>query len=351
MNKKMIFIAIPAVLLFLASCSTVPTIPSPVPPDPTGVSEPGSWGSVEMALSVDYSLLNPLDIPKYTRIKLSFLGEYIPPEDISEDNFLVFEDGKAQGFILSRITAVFKRLDIVLLVDVTGSMSSAIKGVKNSIKGFMDYLKTHGFDVRVAVVPFDDYAPSEDKKYDPEWLNLSDPDTVKDYVDQFTAYGGGDSPENSYGAILFAWNNVGWRPASQRIFILFTDARSHYRGESTSTKFDPKANKDDILKLILGRATLYMVAYTGSYSETDTDFSSPNDPREIAVRTGGFVIYLSYSEEADLTKIGIAESVVNTFFITFESNSPGKDHVVEVYYRENPTSSSWDGKATLHASY
>ncbi len=348
--RKLLWSLIPLMILFVSSCSTIPTISSPVPPDPVD-TEPSIWGDdVQMSLSVDYTpFLNPIDFPKYTRIKLSFLN-YTPSSELSENNFKVFEDGRAQGFILSKLSSVNNKVDLVLLIDVTGSMGNVLNGIKNSISSFLNYLSESGLDVRVGVIPFNDFAPS-DPAYDPPWLDLSDFTTAENYVNNLNAQGGGDYPENSYGAIMFAWENVSWRKSAQRVFILFTDAYSHYAGEEGAESFSPEYAKEDVLKALMGRATLYMVAasgYNSPYDPADTDFSQPQDPREIAVETGGFVIYQSGAAAVDLTDIGIAESVVNTYYITFQSDSPSKNHVIKVYYK-GP--SGEEGQAVLHASY
>ena len=349
--KKLIWIlSIISLIIVISSCQNVPTLPSEIPEDPSGVTEPASWGDdVKFRVSLDKTtLMTPIGIPDTTKIKVSFIN-YEVPSDISVDNFKVFEDGKAQGFLLSKLSEVTSKIDIMIIMDVTGSMNEEINGLKNSLVSFIEYLKEEGFDVKVGILPYDDYAPSHDREYSPKWLNLtSDLDDARDYVSELEAVGGGDGPENAYGAIMYAWNNVSWRAGSQRIFILLTDAPSHYKGDGSYTDFDPKYTKDEVLKALEGYATLYMVASTGYYSEDDTDFSDSTDPREIAVKTGGFVIYQSGGEEVDLTDIGIAESIKSTFIIEFQSDSPEKEHRISVYY-EGPDGKK--GHAEITAEY
>ncbi len=339
MKMKIVLIA-SAILIavLLSSCSNIPTFSGNIPPDPTGVSQPTSWGNdVQMALSVDRSLsLTPLTLQDYNHIRVSFLG-YTPPDSVNRDNFKVFEDGKAQGFLLEKVSEVRSKVDIVFIVDVTGSMGEEINGVKSSMINFINDLESSGLDAKVAVVPYDDYIPTKDHTYSPPWLDLSNLSDAADYVNNLIAAGGGDGPENAYGAIMYAWKNVSWRPDSQRVFILLTDAFSHYRGDSSWSDsyndFSPKFTKEEVISALSGYATLYMVASTGFYySSSDTDFSNPADPREIAVRTGGFVIYQSGSEEVDLSKIGLAEAISSSYIITFESDSPVGTHTISVYY-------------------
>ncbi len=320
------------------SCGQIPSIPSSLPVDPD-YSEPASWGNdVDFVVTIDKSpYLVPIGAPDHKRIKVSFIN-YEVPESVNEDNFMVFEDGKAQGFALFKESEVRSVVDIVFLIDVTGSMGKEIEGVKNSITNFLTYLKNSGLDVRVAIVPFGDYAPADETttdgiELDPRWLDFSDTVQAQEYVDQLTVGWGGDAPENSYGAILYAWNNATWRSGSNRILILLTDAFSHYEGDDGYSEFEPKTTKDELTNKLKGYATLYMVASTyGDYLDTDADFSGEGDPREIAVETGGMVIYQSGDEEVDLSSIGITDAILNTYVIIFESNSPGGTHEITVYY-------------------
>ena len=341
-RKVFLFVLAAAVAVLLSSCSNIPTFSGGIPEDPEGVSEPTSWGNdVQMALSIDKTLsLTPLTLQDYNRIKLSFLG-YTPPDDVNEDNVKVFEDGKAQGFLLEKVSRVRNKVDIVFIVDVTGSMGEEINGVKSSMINFINDLESSGLDAKVAIVPYDDYVPTKDYTYSPSWLDLSNLSDASSYVGDLIAAGGGDFPENAYGAIMYAWNNVSWRSDSQRIFILLTDAFSHYKGDSgwvdSTNNFSPEFTKNEIISALSGYATLYMVAsidpyYGDYYHKGDSNFSHPGDPREIAIRTGGFVIYQSGSEEVDLSSIGLTEAITSSYIITFESDSPVGTHTISVYY-------------------
>ena len=352
--KKLIWIlSIISLIIVISSCQNVPTLPNEIPKDPTGMTEPTSWGDdVKFNASLDKTaLMTPIGIPDTTKIKISFTN-YDIPSDISVDNFKVFEDGKAQGFLLSKLSETTNKIDIMIIMDTTGSMGNEIDGLKNSLVNFINYLKDGGFDVKVGIVPYDDNAPaggSDYSTYDPAWQNLTDLTTARDYVSKLYASGGGDYPENTYGAIMYAWNNASWRAEAQRIFILFTDNSSHYKDDGSYTNFEPQYTKDEVISALEGYATLYMVASTGDYySEGGTDFSNPADPREIAIVTGGFVKYQSGYEEVDLTKIGIAESIKSTYIIEFQSDSPEKEHEISVYYEGHDSD---QGHAKITAEY
>lgn len=336
MKRILWLFSILIIIIAITSCQNIPTLPNELPSDPEGVTEPTSWGNdVNFGLSLDKFInITPIGIPDTTKLKVSFIN-YTVPSDISEDNFLVFEDGKAQGFVLSELTETTNKIDVMVIMDTTGSMSQEIDGLKASLVNFINYLDESGFDIQVGILPYDDYAPANDLTLSKPWQDLTDDfTTAQSFVNELYAAGGGDGPENAYAGILYAWNNASWRPRAQRILILLTDAVSHYEGDGSSYEL---YSKSDVLEKIEGYATLYMVASTGYYYyETDTDFTSPFDPRELAVRTGGFVIYQSGGEEVDLSSIGIGEAIKSTFIIEFQSDSPSLTHEIDVYY-EGPS--------------
>lgn len=337
-------------IMILAACGVLPTLPALIPPDPLGVSKPDPWGDdVEIYGSVDKApILTPIDLPLAVKIRVNIPGY---EEGLTSGNFLVFEDNRAQGFILIKESEERSGADIVFIVDVTGSMSEEIEGVKNSMVDFIQSLETEGLDVKVGIVPYSDYAPSsttDSVGFDPAFLNLSDPTTAADYANNLSASGGNDTPENAYGAIMYAWKNMSWRKETQRIFILITDAPSHYEGDSdwsdSTNDFDPKYTKSDVINALYGFATLHIVASTGGYySDTDTDFSDPGDPREIAVLTGGLIIYQDPYGAPDLPAIGIAEHIASSWIIIFESDSPTASHNIDIYF-EGPD----DKRGELH---
>ncbi|MDK2865229.1 MAG: hypothetical protein PWP37_1421 [Thermotogota bacterium] len=354
MRRLIPFIAAGLLVLLFAACAEIPTLPTVIPPDPEGVTEPTTWGSsVEVYGSIDKApFLTPLDVPDFVKVRVS-IPEFTDSK-FTKDNFLVFEDGKAQGFLIFKESEKRSAADIVFVVDVTGSMGTEINGVKNSLSNFIQDLKDSGLDVRVGVMPYGDYAPAREDtddmiEFDPPFLNLSDPDTAQDYVELLGVGYGGDGPENAYGAIVQAWKNMSWRRSAQKIIILLTDAVSHYRGDGSYQPFDPQYTKDEVIAALKGFATLHIVASTGGYfSEYDTDFSSPDDPREIAVETGGLIIYQDPYGEPDLSAIGIVEYVESSWIIVFQSDSPADTHDVDIYFDADGDTFTTDDQGALH---
>ena len=140
--------------------------------------------------------------------------------------------------------------DIVLLVDVTGSMTPCINALRDSIKKFMTELAEGSAEIepvddwRARVVGYRDYLHDAKETYG--WLCdndfTRDVDELKHQLDKLTAKGGGDEPESLLDAIQVVLdagelsaneqevtNGKQWRNYTQasRILVVFTDASYH----------------------------------------------------------------------------------------------------------------------------
>lgn len=111
--------------------------------------------------------------------------------------------------------------DIVMIIDVTGSMGPYIQGVFLAIDGFMQILMEGGIDALFGLVLF------RDEKYRqmPECYDLgTSRDRIRAVLNQTEAKGGGDEEESSLPAIQRALGLNGYRKGAQRILLLITDA-------------------------------------------------------------------------------------------------------------------------------
>ncbi|WP_161484646.1 vWA domain-containing protein [Kosmotoga arenicorallina] len=348
--KKLLRLLLASAVILLASCGIIPVLQQEIPLDPFGVKIPGAWGNdLEIFFAIDKlpssnPLFDPVTSPMPLKLRMS-IPDYLGSLD--DGKVLVFEDGKAQGFVMTKETEVRIGADIVFLVDTTGSMSDEISGIKSSIQDFLQALIDAGYDAKASIIPFGDYAPSdpvyEGANYSTPFINLSSPGAASDYSTELVAYGGRDLPENIYGAIMFAWNNINWRPHAERVIILLTDAFSHYTGDQPpdiawpygivpENDFSAKYTKQDVLEAIYGYATFHIIASTGTfYFESDTDFSHPGDPRELVNATSGLTIYQEGSEEPDLSEIGLTEYILSSWLIFFETDSYINSHDLSVF--------------------
>lgn len=135
-------------------------------------------------------------------------------------------------------------VDIVFLVDSTGSMGDCIDGLKVAIKDFFAFLtdpvrnKFTITDWRTKVVGY------RDVTFDENWIEnnpfVRSVEEVNEQVDSLKAEGGGDEPESLLDALFLlsdmkeaptaeSADGWSWRPykSAARVIIAFTDATYH----------------------------------------------------------------------------------------------------------------------------
>ena len=134
------------------------------------------------------------------------------------------------------------KVDIVMCIDITGSMQDCIDTVKSRALQFWPDLQEalkaaskNVSDVRVKVIGFRDFeADGSSALEESRYFNLSDqgssdPEEYKQFVNNLVADGGGDEPENSLEALSLAiqsdWVQTGDR--RRHVIVMFTDASAH----------------------------------------------------------------------------------------------------------------------------
>jgi hypothetical protein len=136
-------------------------------------------------------------------------------------------------------------VDIVFLLDVTGSMQPCIDALKNNIATFIDTLTTKGANNENPVKHWRAKAVGyRDAKEDREWFAdapfVEDPAALKAQLSVLKAEGGGDEPESLLDALHRVANMPTtakgtqpepdkWRYRSEaaRVVVAFTDASYH----------------------------------------------------------------------------------------------------------------------------
>lgn len=127
-------------------------------------------------------------------------------------------------------------IDIVMCIDVTGSMQPIIDKVKanalNFYENFMIEMDAHGKrkdQVRIKVIAFGDYECDEKPMEESRFFNLTVPEEnteFRNFVNGLEANGGGDLEENGLEAIAKAIQSDWTATGSKRrhVILLFTDA-------------------------------------------------------------------------------------------------------------------------------
>lgn len=114
-------------------------------------------------------------------------------------------------------------LDVVFVVDSTGSMSSYINSAKAFARDMAGRIsKQNG---RVALVEYRDLGDSFTARV-LAGLN-ADTTVMQEKLDAITVGGGGDTPEAALHALMTAFNGLEWRNGATKAAILLTDAAYH----------------------------------------------------------------------------------------------------------------------------
>ncbi|MDZ7316521.1 MAG: VWA domain-containing protein [candidate division KSB1 bacterium] len=178
-------------------------------------------------LQVSITQIDPANFP-LIKCLVSVVDQDInqPVTDLYVGNFDVREENRpTQDLRVRKLDAsIGTRADIVFVFDVTGSMGEEISGLKERVVEFADSLSRSGVDFRLGLITFGD-----------EVLSISDftsnPLEFKSWVEGLIADGGGDDKENALEGLAAA-ARLSFRQATQKVFILITDADYHEAGES-----------------------------------------------------------------------------------------------------------------------
>jgi Mg-chelatase subunit ChlD len=125
-----------------------------------------------------------------------------------------------------------KTLEMVFVIDTTGSMGGLIEGAKQKIWGIINEVmqKEAQPRVKVGLVAFRDHGDSYVTKVLPLTEDL---DQVYSNLMDYNAAGGGDTPEAVGSALVDGVSKAGWsrsRPGLAQIIFLVGDAPPQYNG-------------------------------------------------------------------------------------------------------------------------
>ena len=210
--------------------------------------------------------------------------------NLQKDDFSITEDGKDVDITDFAGAGDVRSVDIVFVFDTTTSMAQEVEGMKQTSIAFATKLEQTGRDYRLGLVDFGDVI---NRVLKGDGTLTDNAGEFRDWISSIRLAGGGcDIPENSLGALQEA-TQMSFRDATQKIFILITDAPPHHFGDPN----DANVSFDDLTislgytlqTLMEANVTVYVVA--------------PNhqDFREIVQETGGE--FYNIHGESDFTDI------------------------------------------------
>lgn len=179
------------------------------------------------------------------------------------------------------------KVDIVMCIDITGSMQDCIDIVKNRALQFWPDLKEalaaaskNVSDVRVKVIGFRDFEADGDGALEiSRYFNLSDqgssdPEDYKAFVNGLVADGGGDEPENSLEALALAiqsdWVQTGDK--RRHVIVMFTDASAHKLEDANRSNPNYPENMPESFEDL---TDVWMTPSSGQQGGTKTKLKQP----------------------------------------------------------------------------
>jgi pimeloyl-ACP methyl ester carboxylesterase len=251
-----------------------------------------------------------------------------PARGLTKANFTVVENHCLKPFEITTSEGNLG-VDLVFVQDLSGSMSSAITGVRNSVLQFAATLRDRGLNVRIGSVGFSGpgtittHANQGSCERIGPVQDLASPETFREHVAAtWFATGGCDAPENALEAIEYAHERLTWRSGATRVYVLITDVSVH---TATTRCNGLGACTDQTLESIVGlvgsTATIHVVAPSSASQRTT---GGGLDPYLLAERTGGG--RLALSSTLNLNTLGIADRVADIVRLTFASGSGDPAH-------------------------
>lgn len=148
--------------------------------------------------------------------------------NLNQSNLSFFMDGvRVDSFkvLEMRGTSI---LDVVFIIDETGSMSTAQDSVRTRLVEFADSLSALGYNTQFGLIGYKDLdtprvASTEGYHLFFDGLLTNDIFLFRDSIASLEAIGGGDAQENLLDAIERGLNDIAWRPDAQKVIIAVTN--------------------------------------------------------------------------------------------------------------------------------
>jgi len=257
-------------------------------------------------------------------------------------------------------------IDIVFILDNTGSMGGTITGVKDSIVAFAQTLEAAGVDAKFGLVTYGDsalhptppgYITSEgftDASYLRPVLDLTTAASLEGTLATVHADGGGDGPENPLDGVKWslttnastgAFENITWRTGAQKVLVILTDINGHQSVEA-DTSSNNKCTTTATLEIARIRnftVKVYAVSPNYTYDQwpyvdvrklADGFGEGRTTAEAVLLSSGGAWTQMPYGGSVDLTTLGISSSVSagGTIRISGYTFTSGTIYTIIVYY-------------------
>ena len=155
-------------------------------------------------------------------------GGSIPSGTSAGDNYIQMMTELARNLTDA---AILQEVDLVFIIDKTGSMEDNVRGIRAYIDLFFEHFTRSGHDAAFGLVTFADA-----KENKPKVRGVTtDHGKFKNWLYKIKFEGGGDLAESGLDALMAALHKIKFRGNAQRFFVLASDGTFHdadYDGRS-----------------------------------------------------------------------------------------------------------------------
>lgn len=220
-------------------------------------------------------------------------GRFVP--GLTRDRFQLLEDGKPQTIL--HLANEESPLEIVMAVDISGSMGSALEELKSAVRQFLSQLRPSD---RITLVAFNE-------EMFPLTNRESDPAARLAAVDQLTAWGS----TTLYDVILRSLELLSRQPG-RRSLVVFTDGEDQ-SSQATFATVDRALRSSD--------SALFMVALGRGRKQ-----AALRDTLEVlAEPTGGRALFSENPAELGATFATLLTELSHQYLVGYESTNVKKD--------------------------
>ena len=254
---------------------------------------------------------------------------------------LLSTDVEANVFNKSANGEEIPKLDIVFVIDTTGSMSDEIREVKMHIKNIIKEISEGEPrpDIKIGFVAYRDY-PDEERGYVYKKFMLNDDiESVIEFLDNLQATGGGDYPETVTVGLDIAINEMEWRESEEKTILEYNQNQQSYTYNTT-----------DIRRMIflIGDAKPRTKPYNQGQGETITPISYEKNIED-AQNMGIFIYTISGSGMCS-TGIEIWKEIASQTNAAYE-RLVYEEVSYEEYKEEHEIEDKWDEEIKRSSDY
>ncbi|MCI0512384.1 VWA domain-containing protein [candidate division KSB1 bacterium] len=259
-------------------------------------------------------IIDSVNAQKFPAVSLTFHALVAETQarirDLAPKNIFLYENNqRITNFSLAKdISGKADKIDVVFVIDCSGSMGDDINQVRTYVGEFCDSLKVQGYDYRLGLIFFSDNVHLMTDL-------TTDLNAFKNYLATVNLYGG---RENSLGAI-YKGTELSFRPESKRTMIWITDENYPVAPEINLTV------QDVVNRLLLYNITVHSI----SLVELKSTWSDP-----IIEPTGGN-FYNIYGNFRDILLDISHAGYVSNYLLSYPSPQPrvGSHEVkLEIHY-------------------